>query len=425
MIDLKRYEKDPEFQNRYLTSLKNRGEDTSSMDRVIKLNQSRKKIIFQMDQSIVRRKSLEKDLKKSQFDEKKELLLKAQAVGDQIAALQEKLRNLEENITEILLHLPNVCHSSVPVGFKGEDSRLIRSAGTPRQFSFPVRSHLEIAPQHIDTQRAAKTAGARFSFLRGEIAWLERALAQYMLDIHIKKNGYEELSTPYIVNHSSLIHTGQFPKFKEDVFHLSNYEGYLIPTAEVSVTNFFANEILPEKKLPIQLTAYTPCFRSEAGAYGQDTKGLIRQHQFTKVELVAFAHPSSSYDQLEKLTSHAEGILKDLNLPYRVINLCTGDLGFGASKCYDLEVWLPSQKVFREISSCSNYEDYQARRAKIRFKSKDQKVSLVHTLNGSGLAVGRTLIAVLENYQNEDGSVTVPEVIRPYMDGKKVILKKS
>ncbi len=424
MIDLKLYERDLDFQNKYLTSLKNRDEDTSPLDRAVQLNQSRKKMIFEIDQFIVKRRTLEKDLRISNSDQKKEIVLQAQSIGNQISTLQDQLRTLEEEINDILLHLPNICHASVPVGSKSEDNQLVREIGSPQNFTFPILSHLEIAPQDIDTQRASKVAGARFSFLRGEVAWLERALAQYMLDVHIKKNGYEELHTPYIVNSDSLTHTGQFPKFKEDVFHLSNYEGYLIPTAEVSVTNFFANEILSEKILPIRFVAYTPCFRSEAGAYGQDTKGLIRQHQFTKVELVMFAHPSSSYDELENLTSHAEGILKNLELPYRVMSLCTGDLGFGAAKCYDLEVWLPSQKAFREISSCSNYEDYQARRAKIRFKSEDQKISLVHTLNGSGLAVGRTLIAVLENYQNEDGSVTVPDVIQPYMDGKKIILKK-
>ena len=424
MINLKLYEKDLQFQKKYLLDLRKRGENSSSLNRAVQLNQSRKKIIFEKDQLIVKRRELEKDLKTTQLEKKKEILLQAQSIGKKIAVLQDKLRGLEESINKILLHLPNICHSSVPTGSGSEGNQVIRKIGNPKNFGFSVLSHLEIAPQNIDIQRAVKVAGARFSFLRGELAWLKRALAQYMLDVHIKKNGYEELYTPYIVNRSSLIHTGQFPKFEEDVFHLSNYEGYLIPTAEVSVTNFFSYEILYEKNLPVRFTAYTPCFRSEAGASGQDTKGLIRQHQFTKVELVMFAHPSSSYDELENLTSHAEGILKDLELPYRVVNLCAGDLGFGATKCYDLEVWLPSQKVFREISSCSNYEDYQARRAKIRFKSLDKKISFVHTLNGSGLAVGRTLIAVLENYQNEDGSVTIPEVIRPYMDGKKVILKK-
>ncbi|MDE0151781.1 MAG: serine--tRNA ligase [Bdellovibrionales bacterium] len=423
MIDLKLYEKDSDFQQRYLTSLKNRGEDASPLDKVIELNQSRKKMIFEIDQLIVERRTLEKSLRASDSNKKKEIVSKAQSIGNQISNLQNQLRDLELKIDHDLMHFPNICHSSVPVGSTSEDNQLVREVGSPRQFTFPILSHLEVAAQHIDTQRAAKVTGARFSFLRGEAAWLERALAQYMLDVHTKKNGYEELHTPYIVNASSLRHTGQLPKFKEDVFHLSNYEGYLIPTAEVSVTNFFANEILSDKDLPIRFVAYTPCFRSEAGAYGQDTKGLIRQHQFTKVELVMFSHPSSSYDELENLTSHAEGILKNLELPYRVMSLCTGDLGFGASKCYDLEVWLPSQNTFREISSCSNYEDYQARRAKIRFKS-DKKVSFVHTLNGSGLAVGRTLIAILENYQNEDGSVTVPKVIQPYMDGKKVIFEK-
>lgn len=423
MIDLKLYEKDLDFQQRYLTSLKNRGEDTSSLNEVIELNQSRKKMIFEIDQLIVERRTLEKSLRVSDANKKKEIVSKAQSIGNQISDLQNQLRDLELKIDHDLMHFPNICHSSVPVGSTSADNQFVREVGSPRKFTFPVLSHLKVAAQHIDTQRAAKVTGARFSFLRGEAAWLERALAQYMLDVHIKKNGYEELHTPYIVNSSSLRHTGQLPKFMGDVFHLSNYEGYLIPTAEVSVTNFFANEILSEQDLPIRFVAYTPCFRSEAGAYGQDTKGLIRQHQFTKVELVMFSHPSSSYDELENLTSHAEGILKNLELPYRVVSLCTGDLGFGAAKCYDLEVWFPSQNTFREISSCSNYEDYQTRRAKIRFKS-DKKISLVHTLNGSGLAVGRTLIAILENYQNEDGSVTVPKVIQPYMDGKKVIFEK-
>jgi len=423
MIDLKRYEKDLGFQKRYLTSLKNRGEDASPLNEAFKLNQSRKKIIFKIDQLIVKRRTLEKDLKVAGSDQKKKIVLQAQSIGDQISDLQKKLRSLETDIKCHLLYLPNIYHSSVPIGSTSEDNEIVREVGSPHKFTFPVLSHLEVATQNIDSQRAAKVAGARFSFLRGEVAWLERALAQYMLDVHTKKNGYEELHTPYIVNTSSLKNTGQLPKFKEDVFCLANNEWYLIPTAEVSVTNFFTNEILSEKDLPVKFVAYTPCFRSEAGAYGQDTKGLIRQHQFTKVELVMFVHPSFSYDELENLTSHAEGILKNLELPYRVINLCTGDLGFGAAKCYDLEVWLPSQNTFREISSCSNYEDYQARRAKIRFKS-NKKVSFIHTLNGSGLAVGRTLIAILENYQNEDGSVTVPQAIRPYMDGKKVILKK-
>jgi len=423
MIDLKLYEKDPDFQKRYLANLKNRGEDASPLNKAFKLNQSRKKMIFEIDQLIVDRRNLERDLRSAGSDRKKEIILQAQSIGDQISALQNKLRDLEKDIELHLLYLPNIYHSSVPIGSTSEDNEIIREVGSPRKFTFPVLSHLEVAAQNIDTQRAAKVAGARFSFLRGEMAWLERALAQYMLDVHTKKNEYEELHTPYIVNTSSLKNTGQLPKFIEDVFCLANNEWYLIPTAEVSVTNFFANEILSEKDLPIRFVAYTPCFRSEAGAYGQDTKGLIRQHQFTKVELVVFAHPSSSYSELENLTSHAESILKNLELPYRIMNLCTGDLGFGSAKCYDLEVWLPSQNTFREISSCSNYEDYQARRAKIRFKS-DQKTSFVHTLNGSGLAVGRALIAILENYQNEDGSVTVPKVIQPYMDGKKVILKK-
>ena len=324
-----------------------------------------------------------------------------------------------------LLQIPNVCHSSVPVGSSSKDNSVVRNFSEPAVFSFPVRSHLDLAGPCIDSVRAVKVTGSRFAFLRGESAQLERALMLYMLEKHIKDHGYEEIQTPFMVNESSLIHTGQLPKFKEDLFHIDEHSRYLIPTAEVSVTNFYAHEILSEKDLPLKFVSYSPCFRSEAGSYGKDTKGLLRQHQFTKVELVVFSHPDCSYQMLEELTGHAEKILIDLEIPYRVVSLCTGDLGFSSAKCYDIEVWLPFEKDYREISSCSNCEDYQARRGKIRFRSslKGSKKGFVHTLNGSGLAVGRTLIAVLENYQNEDGSVRVPKVLQPYMDGKQVIFK--
>ena len=423
MIDIKLYEKDSNFQKGYLESLKMRGEDSSLIKQAVSLNESRKKSVFKIDQLIVERKKTESFLRKTQNNDEKEVYLKkASSIGEEISLKQKQLRELEQEISNILIKLPNVCHASVP---KGKTNEVLKKEGEKKIFSFKPRSHLELALSKIDTERAAKVSGARFSFLRDSVARLERVLSQYMLDKHTKQNGYEEIHAPFLVSESSLIHTGQLPKFKEDVFHVSNYGekgGYLIPTAEVPVTNFYSNEILSEKDLPAKFTAYTPCFRSEAGAYGKDTKGLIRQHQFTKVELVIFSHPEKSYEELEKLVSHAEGILKDLELSYQKVNLCAEDLGFGAAKCYDLEVWLPSSSQYREISSCSNYEDYQARRGNIRFKSSLQgKPKYLHTLNGSGLAVGRTLIAVLENYQNEDGSVRVPQVLKPYMDGKTLL----
>ena len=420
MIDIKLYEKDSSFQDIYLESLKHRKVDPSSLKKALDLHQQRKKLVFETDQLIIQRKKIEKDLLKEKDSIKnKKYVSSAQEIGKKISSAQEKLKELEQNISHHLLNLPNICHKSVPVGNKNEE---VRSWGSPRKFSFKPLSHLDIGAHLIDTKRASKVSGSRFAFLRGELAQLERALGQYMLNVHTKKYGYEEIHVPYIVNPNALIGTGQLPKFKEEVFQVSCDKGYLIPTAEVPITNFFSNEILEEKNLPIRFVAYTPCFRAEAGSYGKDTQGLIRQHQFTKVELVVFSHPNSSYEEHEKLTLHAESILKELNLPYRVMNLSSEDMGFAAAKCYDLEVWLPSQETYREISSCSNFEDYQARRAQIRFKGK--KNTFVHTLNGSALAVGRTVIALLENYQNEDGSVSIPEVLQPYMDGKKTILNK-
>ena len=424
MIDIKLYEKDSNFQKDYIESLKNRGADSSSLEKALNLNQKRKKLVFEIDQLIIQRKQVEKSLLKEKDNKKKkECLSSAQKVGQKISTLQDELRLIEGKISEYLLSLPNICHKSVPVGSSNLE---IRKWGSLPSFTFKAQSHLQLGGPFMDTERASKVSGARFVFLRGELAQLERCLAQYMLDVHTKKNGYEEIHVPYIVQESALIGTGQLPKFKEEVFQVSHDKGYLISTAEISITNFYAHEILEEDKLPLRFVAYTPCFRAEAGSYGKDTQGLIRQHQFTKVELVTFSHPDSSYEEHEKLTQHAEGILQSLELPYRVVSLSTEDIGFVAAKCYDLEVWMPSQKTYREISSCSNFEDYQARRAQIRFKnSTDKKNVFVHTLNGSGLAVGRTLVALLENYQNRDGSVNVPSVLQPYMDGKKVILKST
>jgi len=333
-------------------------------------------------------------------------------------------------LSDLNLRIPNLPHVSVPVGINAGDNTETRRWGTPPALNTPAKSHWEIgeALGILDFDRAAKISGARFAVLTGAGARLERALINYMLDLHTTQHGYKEVLPPSLVNRSSMTATGQLPKFEEDLFRLRDEDYFLIPTAEVPLTNLHRNEILDESTLPIRYTAYTPCFRREAGSYGKDTRGLIRLHQFNKVELVAFTTPQQSYEELERLTGHAEAILQGLELPYRVITLCTGDMGFSAAKTYDIEVWLPSQNHYREISSCSNFEAFQARRANIRYKDtvekKDLKRDFVHTLNGSGLAVGRTLAAILENYQQPDGSVTIPDVLRPYMGGIEQIRKE-
>lgn len=322
--------------------------------------------------------------------------------------------------------MPNMCHPTVPVGKSADDNKTVRTVGEPIKTNFKAKDHADIGVDLgiIDFDRAAKVAGARFSVLKGAGARLERALIHFMLDVQTKEHGYTEMAPPFIVNSASLFGTGQLPKFHEDLFHLKDTDYHLIPTAEVPVTNYYRDDMLKESELPLAYAAYSPCFRSEAGSYGKDTKGLIRQHQFNKVEIVKFSHPDKSYEEHERMTGHAETILKKLELPYKVMLLCTGDIGFGAAKCHDLEVWLPAQAAYREISSVSNFEDFQARRANIRFKPNDGgKPQFVHTLNGSGLAVGRTLVAILENYQNEDGSVQVPKALQPYMDGLTKIAK--
>ncbi len=328
----------------------------------------------------------------------------------------------------ILMMLPNLPHESVPLGAGEEGNVEVRRWGTPKTFDFSVKDHVDVGtPLGLDADTGAKLSGARFTFMKGQMAKLHRALAQFMLDVQTNEHGYTECYTPYIVNRDVLEGTGQLPKFEEDMFWVSRggdeaaQKQYLISTSEISLTNSVRDSILNEADLPIKLTAHSPCFRSEAGSYGKDTKGMIRQHQFDKVEMVQITHPDKSYEALEQMTGHAEAILQKLELPYRVLALCTGDMGFGAAKTYDLEVWLPAQNTYREISSCSNCEAFQSRRMQTRFKNAQGKNELVHTLNGSGLAVGRTLVAVLENYQNADGSVTVPEVLRPYMGGQALL----
>jgi seryl-tRNA synthetase len=339
------------------------------------------------------------------------------SVSDRIKQLDEKLRILDEQIKDVMLIVPNIPHESVPVGKNEEDNVVLRTWGEPRPFDFPPLNHWDIAEMQgiIDFDRAAKIAGARFALMKGPGAKLERSLMNFMLDVNTSK-GYTEVFPPILVNRESMTGTGQLPKFEPDLFRIADPELYLIPTAEVPVTNIYRDEILQEKDLPAYYTAYTPCFRREAGSYGKDTRGLIRQHQFNKVELVKFVKPEDSYNELERLTTDAEDILQKLRLPYRVVVLCTADLGFSSTKTYDLEVWLPGQQRYREISSCSNFEDFQARRANIRFKREGKKgTEFVHTLNGSGLAIGRTVVAILENYQQKDGNVAIPEALRPYM----------
>ena len=349
-------------------------------------------------------------------------------VSGEIKKLEKSLAESEEKVQEILIRLPNIPDSSVPMGKSEADNQLLRQVGTPIKFGFTPKAHWTIGEdlKILDFERAAKITGARFPLYFGAGARLERALINFMLDLHIDEHGYTEVLPPFIVNRKSMTGTGQLPKFKEDLFKLENWDYFLIPTAEVPVTNIYQDEILDEDQLPIYYTAYTPCFRSEAGSYGKDTRGLIRQHQFNKVEMVKFTTPETSYNELESLLKNAEVVLQKLGLPYQVVVLSTGDLGFSAAKTYDIEVWMPAQDKYREISSCSNFEGFQARRAGIRFRRKGKKgTEPVHTLNGSGLAVGRTLAAILENYQQADGTVIIPEVLRPYMGGKEKIEHQS
>jgi seryl-tRNA synthetase len=351
---------------------------------------------------------------------------KVREIDDRMAALKEKRNELDEMFRSMLASVPNVPHETVPVGRSSDDNVEVRRLGEPRSFDFHPKPHWDLGPDLniLDMERAAKVTGARFAVYIGPGAKLERALINFMLDVHTKEHGYTEVLPPFMINSASLFGTGQLPKFAADLFKLENTDYWLAPTAEVPVTNLFRDETLESEKLPIKLCAYTPCFRSEAGSYGRDVRGIIRQHQFQKVELVKFTRPEQSYDELEKLTADAERILQKLGLPYRTVALCTGDIGFSAAKTYDIEVWLPGQNDYKEISSCSNFEAFQARRASIRHKLAKGKAEFLHTLNGSGLAVGRTWVAIVENYQQRDGSVVVPEALRPFV-GAEVITKQG
>jgi len=354
-----------------------------------------------------------------------DMVLEMRAVGGRIKELERALSADKQQIQDLLMGIPNVPHGSVPVGVDSDGNPVVKTVGTPPEFAFNPKPHWTIGERLgiLDFERAAKITGARFPLYFGVGALLERALINFMLNTHTREHGYLEVLPPFIVNRASTTHTGQLPKFAEDLFKLENWDYYLVPTAEVPVTNIHSNEILSDDKLPICYTAYTPCFRSEAGSHGKDTRGLIRQHQFNKVELVKFTTPESSYAELENLLKDAETILQRLGLPYRVVTLCTGDLGFSSAKTYDIEVWMPAQEVYREISSCSNFENFQSRRGNIRFRRKGKKgTELVHTLNGSGLAVGRTVAAILENFQTPEGTVRIPEALRSYMGDLEMIV---
>lgn len=404
-------------------ALQKRGSDID-MSEFLSLEEERLKLLKEAEELRNKRNVVSEDigkLKKQKQDAEK-LIAEMKGVSDRIKEIDEILKGIEETTGSFLLNMPNIPHDSVPVGKDETENVEVRKWGEPRTFDFEPLNHWDIAEtlDIIDFERGAKIAGARFAVMKGFGARLERALMNLMLDLNTSK-GYKEIFPPILVNRESMIGTGQFPKFKGEYFEIADPELYLIPTAEVPVTNIHRGEILREDQLPIYYTAYTPCFRREAGSYGKDVRGLIRQHQFNKVELVKFVKPEDSYNELEMLTSNAEDILQKLGLPYRVVALCTGDMGFSSAKTYDIEVWLPGQQRYREISSCSNFEDFQARRANIRFKREGKKgTEFVHTLNGSGLAIGRTLVAILENYQQKDGTVIVPKALRQYM-GVEVI----
>lgn len=405
--------------------LKHRGEDLSDLVKFGDLDERRRLLISKVEELKAKRNEATKqisELKKNKEDAN-EAITAMRELGGEIKELDHELTEIDEKLDRVLLSIPNIPHESVPVGETEDDNVEVRAWGEKKLFDFEPKPHWEIGTDLdiLDFERAGKVTGSRFVFYKGLGARLERALINFMIDQHVDEHGYEEMIPPFIVNRESMIGTGQLPKFEEDAFKIADWDYFLIPTSEVPATNYHRDEILTEADLPKKYVANSACFRSEAGSAGRDTRGLIRQHQFTKVELIQFVKPEDSYDVLEKLTGHAEKILQLLELPYRVMSMCTADLGFTAAKKYDIEVWIPTQETYREISSCSNFEDFQARRAKIRYRNENKKVEYLHTINGSGLAVGRTVTAILENNQQADGSVIVPKVLIPYMGGREVI----
>lgn len=423
MLDAKLLRNEPD---RVRQAMENRGKPLDDVNRFTDLDSRRRELLQEVEQLKSRRNTVSQEvaMKKRAGEDAEPLILEMRDVGDRIKVLDEEVRAAEGELEQVLLSIPNVPHVSVPTGRSEEDNIEVRKWGEPARFGFEPKPHWELAQNLdiLDFERAGKVTGSRFVFYKGLGARLERALINFMMDLHAEEHGYEEMLPPYIVNRDSMTGTGQLPKFAEDVFKLEGTDYFLIPTAEVPVTNYHRDEILSVLELPKYFAAFSACFRSEAGAAGRDTRGLIRQHQFNKVELVKLTTPETSYEELEKLTQNAEKVLQLLKLPYRVMALSSGDLGFSSAKTYDLEVWIPSAGCYREISSCSNFEDFQARRANIRFRRDAKaKPEYVHTLNGSGLALGRTVAAILENFQQADGSIEIPEVLRPYMGNKPAI----
>ena len=423
MLDIKTIRENPKLVK---DSLVKRGEDSSAVDTLLLNDEERRKLVYEVEKLKQRRNEVSNEIAKMKREgqETKGAILEMREVGERIKEMDDAIRKMEKKIYDTLLSIPNIPHESVPYGKDESENVEVRRWREPRVFDFEPKAHWDIGVDLgiLDFERAAKISGARFTVLRGAGARLSRALVAFMIDLHTGEHGYTEIYPPVLVNTESMIGTGQLPKFAEDMFHCEGTDYYLTPTAEVPVTNLYRDEILDAEGLPIYHVAYTACFRAEAGSAGRDTRGLIRQHQFDKVELVKFVKPGTSYDELEKLVGNAEEVLRRLELPYRVVMMCTGDVGFAAAKKYDPEVWMPSYGRYVEISSCSNFEDFQARRANIRYRPEPGgKPEYVHTLNGSGVAVGRTIAAILENYQEADGSVVVPEALRPYMGGLKRI----
>lgn len=426
MLDIKRIRNEFDEVKRLIEL---RGKGDYGLSEIVELDKKRRDILSKVELMKNEQKTISKKipLLKKEGKDASTVLEEMKILSNDIKILDDEVKIIDETLKSRLLEIPNTPNSDTPIGNSEEDNDEIRKNGTPREFKFEAKPHWDLGTDLdiIDFERATKIAGTRFNILKGQGAKLERALISFMLDLHTEEHNFEEVIPPYMVNRKSMIGTGQLPKFVDDMFHLPAKDFFLIPTAEVPVTNMYAEEILSEGQLPIYHTAFTPCFRKEAGSAGRDTRGLIRVHQFNKVELVKFVHPDNSYDELESLLLAAEEVLKRLGLPYRVVRLCTGDLSFVSARTYDIEVWMPSYGRYVEISSCSNFEDYQARRANIKFRDKDtKKTRFIHTLNGSGLAIGRTFAAILENYQNEDGTITIPEVLVPYMNNKTKIVKK-
>lgn len=418
MIDLKLLRKSPEI---FYEALKKRNQSTEILDQIIALDKEWRNYLNTVNNLKAKRNELSKLVAKYKAEgksaEAEEIIAESKKLGDEIAQYEAKQKDLEDKMFNLALYIPNVPHESVPVGKDETENVEIRRWGEPRKFDFEPKAHWDLGPAlgMLDFDRGAKLSGSRFTVMFGAIAKLERAIAQFMLDVHTQQHGYTEVNVPHLVKRETITATGQLPKFSEELYTCEKDDLFLIPTAEVSLAALHIDEIIDESALPLKYTAFTPCYRREAGSYGKDVRGLIRQHQFEKVELVWYTTAERSFEDLEQLTRDAERILQLLELPYRVIALCTGDLGFAAAKTYDIEVWLPSYNAYKEISSCSNDTDFQARRGNMRYRTKDGKMNYVHTLNGSGLAVGRTLVAIIENYQNPDGTITVPKALRPYM----------